>query len=185
MYGLEFIISISIMTELLDIIKYTLPPIVVLVFAVLIIQIFFKAYFNKKRLVVKEEVSGKTILIRLQAYERIVLFLERVSPQQLVLRLGTDGMDAGQYQRVLLQSVRDEFEHNIAQQIYISAEAWDLVKSAKESVVQLINKSKNELKEDAPALDLASKIVELKMLEGSKQIDHAVSFIKKEVMELF
>jgi hypothetical protein len=173
------------MTEFLDIIKYALPPIVVLVSAVFIIQIFFRAYFNKKRLAVKGEVSVKTIQIRLQAYERIVLFLERISPQQLVLRVDVGEMDIDRYHRILLHTVREEFEHNIAQQIYISAEAWDLVKSAKESVVQLINKSRNELKEGAPALDLASKIVEINMLEGSKQMDGALSFIKKEVMGLF
>ena len=133
----------------------------------------------------KGEVSGKTIQIRLQAYERIVLFLERISPQQLVLRVDSGEMDMDRYHRILLQAIREEFEHNTAQQIYISAKAWDLVKSAKESVVQLINTSKDDLKDGAPAFELASKIVEVNMLEGSKQINGATIFVKREVMELF
>lgn len=173
------------MIEIMEILKYTLPAIVVLLCAIFVLRAVLKYYLVKQSLEGKRETNVKTIQIRLQAYERIILFLERVSPQQLVLRLGTDGLDAGQYQRVLLQSIREEFEHNTAQQIYISAKAWDLVKSAKESVVQLINKSKDGLKDDSPAFELASKIVEVNMLEGNKQINGATIFVKREVMELF
>ncbi len=169
----------------MEILKYTLPAIIVLLCAIFVLRAVLKYYLVKLSLENKRETNAKTIQVRLHAYERIVLFLERVSPQQLVLRLDTDGMDAGQYQRVLLQSIREEFEHNTAQQIYISANAWDLVKSAKESVVQLINTSKNDLKEGATAFELASKIVEVNMLEGNKQINGATIFVKREVMELF
>jgi len=76
-------------------------------------------------------------------------------------------------------------EHNLAQQIYISPEAWKLVKAAKESVIQIINKAQNDMPKDVSAFDLASKIVELKMLEGNKQLDDSIEFVKKEVRELF
>lgn len=173
------------MIEIMEILKYTLPAIVVLLCAIFVLRAVLKYYLVRLSLESKRETNVKTLNIRLQAYERIVLFLERISPQQLVLRVDAREMDVDRYHRILLQTIREEFEHNIAQQIYISAEAWELVKSAKESVVQMINKSKNELNEGDPALDLASKIIELKMLEGNKQIDRAVSFIKKEVMGLF
>jgi len=173
------------MTEFLEILKYTLPAVIVLLCAVLLIKYFLKAESEKSRIASKGKISEKTIQIRLQAYERIVLLLERISPQQLVLRIDSSEMDTNQYQRHLLRTVREEFEHNLAQQIYVSVEAWEMVKSAKETVIQMINKSAKDIPADATALSVASKLVELNMLDGNKQIDKAISFVKKEVMELF
>ncbi len=173
------------MIEFLEILKYTLPAIVVSFTIVFMLKYYIKADAKKKDIISKSEIHDKTIHLRLQAFERLVLFLERISPEQLVLRVDASGMDAGQYHRVLLQTVREEYEHNIAQQIYISLKAWELVKAAKESVIQLINLAKKDLKEDATSIDLASKIVELKMLGGCQQLDPALSFIKKEVAGLF
>jgi hypothetical protein len=173
------------MTEFLEILKYTLPAIVVLLCAVWVMKSFMKAELNKKQLEATGKESEITIPLRLQAYERIVLLLERISPQQLALRIDPAGMDASLYQRVLLQTIRDEYEHNLAQQIYISTEAWRRVKSAKEFVVQMISQAANDLSDKAAAIDLASKLVELQMLEGNKQIDDTIGFVKKEVKGLF
>lgn len=173
------------MTEFLEILKYTLPAIIVSLCAVWLFKSYLKMELDKSQLEAKSKVSAKTIQVRLQAYERIVLFLERISPQHLVLRIDITGLDVARYQRMLLQTIREEFEHNLAQQIYISPKAWELVKSAKESVVKLINQSASDLPEDATALNLASKIVELNMLEGSNQLDDAIGFVKKEVREMF
>ncbi len=173
------------MIEIMEILKYTLPAIVVLLCAIFVLRAVLKYYLVKLSLESKRETNIKTIQIRLQAYERIVLFLERISPQQLVLRVDAGEMDLDRYHRILLQTVREEFEHNIAQQIYITAKAWELVKSAKESVLQIINRSKAALKPDASAHDLAAKIIEIEMLEGNKQMGGTILFIKREVMELF
>ena len=173
------------MNELLEILKYTLPAVVVLLCAVFLIKSFLRDGLDKKRMEAKRKMTDEILQIRLQAYERIVLFLERISLQQLVLRIDDAGIDAGTYHRLLLQTIRDEFEHNLAQQIYISPQAWELVKAAKESVIQIINKAQNDMPKDVSAFDLASKIVELKMLEGNKQLDDSIEFVKKEVRELF
>jgi hypothetical protein len=173
------------MTELLEILKYTLPSIVVLLCAIFILKSILNAELSKRHLEMKGKISGKTIALRLQAYERVVLLLERISPRQLVFRFDTEGMDAARYQRILLQSVREEFEHNLAQQIYISTHAWSLVKSARESVLLMINQASGDLKDDASALDMATALLEMNMPAGNKQIDAALAFVKNEVRELF
>jgi hypothetical protein len=83
--------------------------------------------------------SSKTVTpIRLQAYERVALFLERINPNSLVMRMHKPGMSARQLQSDLLQIVRAEFEHNMAQQIYMSPAAWKAIRAAKEETIKIL-----------------------------------------------
>lgn len=77
--------------------------------------------------------------LRLQAYERMALFLERVDPNQLVLRIHTPGLTVSQEQNLLLTAIRSEFEHNISQQIYLSDAVWQKVCEAKSDIESIIN----------------------------------------------
>ena len=106
------------MIEIMEILKYTLPAIVVLLCAIFVLRAVLKYYLVRLNMESKRETNVKTLNIRLQAYERIVLFLERISPQQLALRVDAGEMDVNRYHRILLQAIREEFEHNTAQQIY-------------------------------------------------------------------
>ena len=73
----------------------------------------------------------------MRAYERIVLFLERTQPNSILMRQNLTKMNCLQLQTTLLKQIREEFEHNVAQQLYVSREAWALVCNAKESLVKL------------------------------------------------
>ena len=75
----------------------------------------------------------------MQAYERLVLFLERMNPDNLVLRCYEPTMDSKLLKDVMVQNIRNEFEHNLSQQLYISNEAWALIKNAKEEMISTIN----------------------------------------------
>jgi hypothetical protein len=119
--------------------------------------------------------------VRLQAYERLVLFLERISPASLVMRCMDEARNARQLQSVLLRNIREEFEHNNSQQLYVSAGAWSMVKTAREEVVQLINRAASELKDEAVADELARLIV----IKKATMIDEALNKLKSEVAELF
>lgn len=96
--------------------------------------------------------------IRLQAYERMALFLERISPESLVLRCYQPGMDSKLLQGVMTKNIRDEWEHNLSQQIYLSAEAWMRIREAKEEMLGLVNSSAVALPDNNDPTTLAASI---------------------------
>ena len=126
-----------------------------------------------------------TTPLRLQAYERMILFLERVSLNNLVSRVQKRGMSAKQFQSDLIITVRTEFEHNLSQQIYVSQAAWDTVKLAKEEVIKVINVSATQVKDDATSAELSQKIFEILLKLEVSPTQMAISTIKKEVRQLF
>ena len=123
--------------------------------------------------------------MRLQAYERMVLFLERITPQSIIFRVQKPGMNVLQLQTTILQNIRQEFEHNQAQQLYISNEAWSMAKTAKEESVRLVNSAaaKVQPEEDATAL---SKEIFASMISKEKAItDQALTVLKRDIQALF
>lgn len=157
--------------------------------------VFVTAYFllkmfldneSKKRIADYKVQNTKLILpIRLQAYERIILFLERISPNSLIVRLQVPGMQALQLQKELHSLIRAEFEHNYSQQIYMSDKAWDVACSAKENVIKLINLSAQRVAPDAPAMELSQLIMDAWMKLNPTPTHTAIIYIKSEVNQLF
>lgn len=157
--------------------------------------VFVTAYFllkmfldneSKKRIADYKIQNTKLILpIRLQAYERIILFLERISPNSLIVRLQVPGMQALQLQKELHSLIRAEFEHNYSQQIYMSDQAWDVACSAKENVIKLINLSAQRVAPDAPAMELSQLIMDAWMKLNPTPTHTAILYIKSEVNQLF
>ena len=96
--------------------------------------------------------------IRLQAYERMVLYLERISPESLVLRCYQPGMDTRLLQGVMTKTIRDEWEHNLSQQVYLSSEAWNRIRNAKDEMIGIINSAAISTPADADPTRLASNI---------------------------
>lgn len=121
---------------------------------------------------------------RVQAYERTVLLLERINPSQMIPRSLAPGQTARSLEIKLQQTVREEFEHNLSQQIYISDLAWDLVKAARESVSQRIRKAAEEVDPSAPASELAQKILVMNLEKDTDPLEKALKVLKKEVREL-
>ncbi|MCD4680495.1 MAG: hypothetical protein K8S00_08920 [Bacteroidales bacterium] len=173
------------MNELLDILKYILPSLVVFV-AVYFVLISFLENDSKKRIMEIKLANQKTITpIRLQAYERIVLFLERISPNNLILRVSRKEYNAFQLQSSLIKTIRGEFEHNLSQQLYISTPAWEIVKKTKEDIIKLINTAAASVNDDANANELAKKIIEMNFKNNKAIVAPALEFIKKEVSHIF
>ncbi len=155
------------------------------------IIVFFlsRKYFEneqQKRLAMLAVEKSKTVLgVRLQAYERVILLLERISLNNLLLRIGGTSSNAGQMHSALLQTIREEYNHNLSQQTYISAPAWEAVKVAVEDQVRLINIGAGNVESDAPAFELANAILE-QARESSKNYLHtAIDLLKSEVNSLY
>jgi len=173
------------MGALLEVLKYVLPSLVVFATAYLLIKSFFDEQLKRKELEIKAIQKKDLGPLKLQAYERIVLFLERISPHSLIPRINQTGMNASMLQSQLLASIRTEFEHNLSQQIYVSKEAWIVTKNAKENIVKIINSSKDQVDKEASAFELSKVILERMMQISSSPTDQAIDFLKKEVDSYF
>ena len=122
---------------------------------------------------------------RVESYQRAVLLMERINPNSLVMRLHTPGLPAKAFQAELLKAIRDEFDHNVAQQIFISIPAWKMVKSSKEETIKIINLAGNQMESVSTSTELAGKIFEIVNEIGNTPTDITVEYLKKELQELF
>lgn len=122
--------------------------------------------------------------IRLQAYERMALYLERISPNSLILRTFRPGMDIKALQIAMTKNIRDEWEHNLSQQVYLSTESWNRIREAKEEMINLINGSAVKLPTDADPTSLAGAIFE-SVAKSKIPTDEAIEFMKNEIQERF
>jgi len=173
------------MDAFIEFIKILVPASVVLYAAYLLVRIFVQKELDLKRL----EVRGKSIELvlpnRLQAYERMALFLERVSPQNLLVRLNISGMPSREFHQLLLSEIRNEYNHNVAQQVYISENVWNLIKNAKEDLILSINDAAGEMSMESTSLDLSRKIFEKSINKQVDPIAHALVELKKEIQQTF
>ena len=94
-------------------------------------------------------------------------------------------MTAGQLQGLMVSEIRNELNHNLSQQVYMSDDAWIYVKSAVEQLISMINESANELRGEATSLDLAKKVFEKNVSNQTDTISGALGYIKNEIRELF
>ena len=118
--------------------------------------------------------------LKVQAYERFLLYLERVQLPQLVKRVYTPGMEKGTFHLILLQNVREEFEHNLAQQLYVSNSTWIAVVNAKEELVNQINTTFEQLKDEEDVSILAQSLVAL----PNPMVEQAVAVLKRDFERL-
>src|SRR5260221_13515525 len=147
------------------------------------VRSFIAREIELKKLEVRTR-SIETILpARLQAYERIILFLERISPQNLLIRLNNPAYSARDFQKVLLDEIRNEYNHNVSQQVYMTEEVWNQVKNGKEDLIMLINEAAGQMSNEATGIDLAKKIFEQVMDRKTDPIGHALSELKKEIQQ--
>ncbi len=187
------------MTEFLEILKYTIPSLVVLLTTYFILKKFIDLHTEtlhllKNNLQQKDNdhpepgksLENETILpLKLQAYERLILFLERINPANLVVREIEPGLNASQFHKKLLNTIREEYEHNITQQIYVSDSVWNLVRRAKEEVMTLINESMKKVTPDEPAVKLGEMILSGIFEEDKDPVAQAIAAIKKEMQITF
>lgn len=167
--------------EILEILKYTLPSLVVLACSYLMIKQFHKHDEQKERMELMIG-NNKTVLpVKLAAYERLVLFLERMEPQSIVIRTAENGSTAIELQRDLLATIRAEFEHNYSQQLYVSNDAWKAVTETKDVMVQLVNQTAQTVPVDAKALELGKKIIDNYAALPNSPINMAISVLKAEL----
>ena len=173
------------MNAFIDLIKILIPASLVLYAVYLMVRSFIQREIDLKKLEVRTR-SIETILpARLQAYERMALFLERISPQNLLIRLNTPGYAARDFQKLLLDEIRNEYNHNVSQQVYMGEEVWNQIRNAKEDLIILINEASSRVTMDSTSIDLSKKIFDMVMDKKVDPIGHALSELKKEIQQIF
>jgi predicted solute-binding protein len=147
------------MLALIELLKYTIPSLVVLASAYYLLKMFLDKEAEKTQMHLRMDVQKISMPVRMQAYERLILLLERIEPAGLLVRTNLPGMTALQLQSALIQSIRSEFDHNLSQQLYVSTKAWEMVRNAREETIKRVNTAAMQLPADATSADLASLIL--------------------------
>jgi hypothetical protein len=168
-----------------EILKYLLPSLVVFATTVYMVKKYFDNEESKRKLQAVLDNQKLIIPLRIQAYERAILFLERISPENLIVRVNMQGFTTQQLQSEMLNSIKSEYEHNLSQQIFLSPAAWEMLKIARGRTIQMINTLAGKLPKDSPAIDLSKIILESMVDEERTPASEAITFIKKEISQLF
>jgi hypothetical protein len=121
--------------------------------------------------------------LRLQAYERMALFLERINPNKLIVRIIPKSSNKEDYESLLVATIEQEYEHNLSQQIYMTDECWGIISAAKNATIQLIRKA--SLLEKTDTANKLREVVLTEMMERRAPSDAALSYIKQEVSDMW
>lgn len=170
------------MTALIELLKILIPAGAVFAAAYFLVNRFLDNDQKRREHELKKSSQALVTPLKIQAYERIVIFLERINPNSLVIRVNKNGMSSRQLHNELVAAVKTEFEHNLSQQIYVSHATWELVKNAKEEVIQLINIASSKVSVDVPSNELAITILNATANLNKKLPNEiALDYLKKEI----
>ena len=173
------------MKNALDLLYFLLPALLVLVATIYTLRSMLKNEHKKRTLDLALKNQQIVTPIRLQAYERLVLFMERITPANLLMRMNPKNHTVQEMQRQLLQAIRSEFDHNLTQQLYVSAKAWSLVKTAREQQTRFINSQVAKLKPGDNGMKLSTLLIEEFMTQESSPTQIAIDFLRQEMRQYF
>lgn len=168
-----------------EILKYVVPAALVLLAVKYMNDMQFKSRQLDHQMSIKGEVLRQHLPLKFSAYERAILFLERISPEHLLPRVNPTGKTVQQFHRELLNEIRSEYEHNLAQQIYIGTQGWDQLTHTKNELMSLINRVSKELKPEIDAVQLSLKIFEKYSAMQESPVRKAVFVLKSDIHRLF
>ena len=173
------------MEYLTDFLQLLVPAALVLYAVYLIVRSFLQKEFDKKLVDLKMSNNATIMPLRLQAYERICLLLERISPNNMLLRLSDPAYNALEFQQLVLKEIREEFNHNLSQQVYMSEEVWEKVRATVNEVIAIVNQASEGMTAEHNSVDLSQKIFEGMIALNRDPVGEALSQCKKEIHKLF
>ena len=166
--------------KIIELLSYTLPAIVTGVVAYYFFNSHIKNEESKRKYQLKQENQKQALPLRLQAYERLSLYLERINPSNLLIRTAPLSDDKNQYENLLVNMIDQEFEHNLTQQIYISDEAWTMIRTAKNATIQIIRKT--NMSDRVNNADKLRETILSDLLENQSPSMLALNYLKTEVV---
>ncbi len=170
-------------TQVISYVAYLLPAIIVGMVA----YYFFKGHTaneeGRRRYLIQKEAQNQVLPLRLQAYERVTLFLERIDLNKLLVRVKPFSDSKDDYEDLLVRNIEQEYDHNLTQQIYITPECWNLVNAAKNATIHVIRQASMQEKEGN--VDKMREWLLQHFMDEITPSQKALAYVKKEVSELF
>lgn len=145
------------------------------------IRTYFKLKFSDQG----KENANPLLSLRLQAHERLIVFIERINPSNLFIRLHQRGISLTELQAIVINEIKTEYQHNITQQLYISSATWDVVRKLKDDTIAMVNNGVKSLPEDATGVDLSKKVLNHMTGIENNPYDLTLDLIKKDIHQLF
>lgn len=170
-------------TRIIELASYTLPAIITGVVATHFFKLHTKNEDKRRSYLLHKEAQKTALPLRLQAYERMTLFLERISLNQLLIRIAPISTQKEEYEQLVIAHIEQEFEHNLTQQIYLSNECWNFIMTAKNATIQMIRMAAK--KETITNAQQMRELILNDLLEKQAPSNAALAYIKTEVSELW
>lgn len=168
----------------MNIFLVAVPAFIVMMTAYLLLDKFFQNEDKKRKLEMSLKNFSVLTPIRLRAYERLALLLERTAPNALLSHTIKAEYSAQELHTQLIKSIRQEFEHNLSQQIYVSDELWEAIKSTEENLIKIINGCAGRM-QNKSATELAEVIIRIYAESGETPTDVALNILKQEMRNQF
>lgn len=169
------------MNTFLEILKLTIPGLIVFLTVWFVIREYFKNQIQIQALKGRQDNSQTTLPLKLQALERLSLFVERISIPTMILRLRDDNISSGAFKSTLMLTVQSEYEHNITQQVYVSNELWKIIKFTKDEIINIINMVAEDVEPQSSSKVLIKALFEfMNSDENAVPNAQALMAIKKE-----
>ena len=168
--------------DIFQLFAYLLPAVVTGAVAFYFFRLHTNNEEGRRRFLLHKDSQKETLPIRLQAYERMALFLERITVNNLVVRVSPLTADKSAYENLLIKQIENEFEHNLSQQIYLSDECWNIIKTAKNATIRIIRSAGMS---DSDSADKLREDILNQTMEKASPSSAALAFIKKEVAALW
>jgi hypothetical protein len=170
-------------TKIIELLSYTLPAIVTGLVAYYFFDLHTKNEEGRRRYLLNKEAQKNALPLRLQAYERMSLYMERINPTKLLIRIAPISNDKNDYENLIITQIEQEFEHNLTQQIYMSDECWTIIVTAKNATIQMIRKA--NMSDRVDNADKLREIVLNDLMEKQSPSNAALAYIKNEVSQLW
>ncbi len=161
-----------------------IPSIIVFLVAIFF---FWKMRDDQKefqQLLVGAEDRRQSLPLKLKAYERLIIMLERITRSALVMRMSSRGMTSTQWQFELLKAIRDEYDHNISMQMYVSQPAWEAVRKAREEVAEMVKIAAKRAGNESQAMEVNRHLFDLEAATNNGVIKYALEMLRIEAQRL-
>jgi hypothetical protein len=169
--------------KIIEILAYTIPSLITGGVAYYLFNAYFIDQQNTRRWLLQKEAQKEALPLRLQAYERMVLYMERINPTKLLIRITPISHDKNDYENLIISQIEQEFEHNLTQQIYMSDECWTIIVTAKNSTIQMIRKA--NISDRVNSADKLREVLLNDLMEKQPPSNAALAYIKNEVSQMW
>lgn len=142
-------------------------------------------FFSLKAIELNKESRAQILPLRLQAHERLIIFVDRINPPNLLVRLHQQGISIATLQAGILNEIRSEYQHNVTQQLYIDSVTWGVVRKLKDDTIAMVNNTVQGLPADVNGIELSKAILQHMASIEENPYDLTIELIKKDIHRLF